>query len=206
MEPFPETLREKRAVKNSSIWPLGSCHPTNGKNLSLSKTDSSTRLALCLDEPVEPEPESGRDEEPEPRPSAMGTVRTSSAQGSVEVNTHGPRTHPPLLSTTSAVDRAGPAPTATAAAAPRRLAPTGAHGPLGDSAILGIDEGAGVVSDQSPAPEPEPGGSSSSSTRTPPDGESTSQRISNGVGAATTSPASRDATAIHPAPAHTPVL
>ena len=64
----------------------------------------------------EPEPESGRDEEREPRPSAMGTVRTSSAQGSVEVNTHGPRTHPPLLSTTSAVDRAGPAPTATAAA------------------------------------------------------------------------------------------
>ena len=113
----------------------------------------------------------------------MGTVRTSSARGSVEVNTHGPRTHPPLLSTTSAVERAGPAPTAAAAAAPRRLAPTGTHGPLGDSAILGIDDEAAAVSDQSPAPKPEPPGrSSSSSTRTP-ERESRSQRISYGGGA-----------------------
>lgn len=203
MDALPETPREKRAVKNSSSCPLGSCHPTNGKNLSLSKTDSST-LALCLDERATPE--SGRDEEAEPRPCAMGTVRTSSARGSVDVNTHGPRTHPPLLSTTSAVHRAGPAPTAAAAAAPRRLAPTGTHGPLGDSAILGMDEAAVAVSDQSPVPKPEPDRSSSSSTRTPEGESNESQRISYGGGTRVTSAASRDATAIQPAPAHTPVL
>ena len=116
----------------------------------------------------------------------------SNSKGSKEVSVAGARTHPRRRSTTSAVPRLGPTPTAAADDAPSCLTPTGAHGPLGDNEIFTDD-------DCDPEPDSD---SPSSSTRTP---DPASHRISNGGGTRLISSATRDATAIHPAPAQTPV-
>jgi hypothetical protein len=177
-------------VKNSSSCPFGSCHPRNGKNRSLSNTSTTI-------DPTAAPPSSVF---PSVFPGSVfvlcfvginRTVLASNSKGSKDDSVAGARTHPRRRSTTSAVPRLGPTPTAAADDAPSCLTPTGAHGPLGDNDIL--------TDDSNPEPDSV---SPSSSTRTP---DPASHRISNGGGTRLISSATRDATAIHPAPAQTPV-
>ena len=167
-----------RAVKNSSSWPLGSCHPTKGKKRSDSNT-STTRADPASDE--DEDEDDGSD-----RVDSLASIATGRSDASVA----GARSLASRRSTTTADARAGPTPIAAAAAAPNERAPAGAQGPFGPSPmktpppIVSVSVSGRV--------------SVSSSTRAP---ALVSHRISLGFGTDDAFPAA----ATHPAPAATPV-